>query len=485
MKFSISKCVGRGYNRGWFTNCHCRYRCYKGARNTKKSYVIIGLEVLMKIITDPRRNVLILRNTLKSQRFSTFSTIVKLINQPDIDNPELSLSQYFEIREYNYTIKYKPTGQLIIFSGMDDSQKIQGIRTPVGFLTDVYIEEAFEIEDYEAWRKVDGSIRGVLPEGLFFQITFCFNAWSKEHWLYEHFFKGNLEDDPEYLETHMYADFLDENYVGDFGQGLYLHISTFRINEFRDRNWDISMAKLKEVAPEIYKVEALGCWGNASEQTYPEFSDDLIITPQAANSMPYVQYGIGIDTGLSNGEGKVIPNRCKSATTMQFVGLTADYNKLVSIDEYFYSNEKQTVKKTEPELMEDIVNTLIEWKKKYQNHPVLMKGTIPVYVDCADIGFRQGLELVASKKGLFNVRFLPSTKIPIRTRVDLVRLLMAWSEFLISSNCKNLIREIKNSRKGEGTQVREDFDDHAINSNEYGWQPLAQRLKRWKTFKQH
>ncbi len=114
-----------------------------------------------------------------------------------------------------------------------------------------------------------------------------------------------------------------------------------------------------------------------------------------------------------------------------------------------------------------------------------MKGIIPVYVDCADIGFRQGLELVAKKKGLFNVQFMGSTKIRIQTRVDFIRLLMAWGEFQMSEACGNLIREIRNSRKGEKGEVREDFDDHAINSNEYAWYPIINRLRRWKDFKQH
>ena len=101
------------------------------------------------------------------------------------------------------------------------------------------------------------------------------------------------------------------------------------------------------------------------------------------------------------------------------------------------------------------------------------------------IGFRQGLELVARQKGLFNIRFMASTKIRIQTRVDFIRLIMAWGEFLISDACKNLAREIKNSRKGENGEVREDIDDHAINANEYAWQPIISRLKRWKTFKEH
>lgn len=488
-RLSIYALTGTGYERGWWTNCHCRYRCYKGARNTKKSYVMIGLEIISKIITDPRRNVLVIRNTLSSHRFSTYTTLKMLINTPNQNNPDISFARYFKFKDNEMIITYIPTGQMILFKGFDDPQKLQSIRVPIGFLTDVYVEEAYELDDYEAWRTFDGSIRGKLPNGLFHQITFCFNAWNKDHWLYEHFFKDRLEDDINYLSTHSYQDYINPDLIIGYGKGLYLHTSTYKINEFRDKEiYDQAMEQLRIVAPEIYKVEALGMWGNSTEATYPEFSDNLVRPRNEINNMQFSCYSIGIDTGLSNGEGVIKKGkdvRLKSATTMQLVGLTSDYSKLCCIDEFFYSNENEKVKKTEPQLMEDIIDTLIKWKMTYQSHPTLMKGVIPVYVDCADIGFRQGLELVAKKKGLYNVMFMGSTKIRIQTRVDFIRLIMAWGEFLISENCVNLIREIKNSRKGEKGEVREDFDDHAINSNEYAWQPIINRLRRWKSFKEH
>ena len=62
---------------------------------------------------------------------------------------------------------------------------------------------------------------------------------------------------------------------------------------------------------------------------------------------------------------------------------------------------------------------------------------------------------------------------------------MAWGECLYSEACPNLIRETRNSRKGENGEVREDIDDHAINSSEYAWAPIINRLKRWKQFKEH
>ena len=489
-KISFYKCIGKGYENGWWTNCRCRYRLYKGSRNSKKSFDMIGYEVIHKILSDRRRNVMIIRNTFNTHKYSTFATLMKIIRNPVIEDDSINFSSYFKVNQQDLTITYIPTGQVILFRGFDSPEKIASVRVVNGYLTDVYVEEAFEIKDYDEWRVADGSFRAnkFFPKDLFIQITFCFNAWNQEHWLYEHFFKGRLEDDVNYLSSHDFMDWMDENLVLDYGKGLYLHISTYKINEFRDENYDDAMEELRRVAPEIWKVEALGMWGNAGDSTYPEFNDSLVVNRQLVNQQRFSCYAIGIDTGLSNGEGVVKYGkdvRIRSATTMQLCGLTYDYDKLVCIDELFYSNENQLVKKTEPQLMEDCIKKIIEWKELYSWHPDLMKGIIMVYVDCADIGFRQGLELEAKRLGLFNVKFLPSTKMRIQSRVDFIRLIMAYGEFLLSDSCVNLIREIKNSRKGDNGKPREDFDDHAINSNEYAWASFINKLKRWKQFKEH
>lgn len=489
-RFSIYEATGTGYERGWWTNCKCRYRLYKGARNTKKSYDMIGLEVLHKILSDKRRNVLILRNVCSSNEYSTFATLKNLINQPNPLYPDITFEDLFSIKEKPMEITVKKTGQKILFGGMLNATKLTSTRMPRGYLTDVYIEEGFELKRYEDFRKLDGTIRGKLPAGLFHQITICFNAWNIDHWLYDNFFKGRLEDDFHYLEAHNYQDFKDENLIVEkgYGKGLYLHISTYKINEFRDYEiYDIAMRKLREVAPEIYKVEALGMWGNATEQTYPEFNSSLILPRQILNNKKYSCYAIGIDTGLSNGEGKIKHGedaQIRSATTMQLVGITQDYSQLCCLNEYFHSNEMTMDKKTEPQIMEEIIDELLKWRELYKGHLTIMQGITCVFVDCADIGFRQGLELVAKKKGLFNVKFLPSTKIRIQSRVDFIRLIMAWGEFLISDACPNLAREFKNCRRGDKGEVRSDINDHCINANEYAWQSIINKLKRWKDFKQ-
>ena len=487
-RLSVAKLIGQGYGRGWYTNCHARYRLFKGARNTKKSYVMIGLEVLCKILTNPLRNIVILRRMNTTNRTSTFATLCMLIDHPDPENPMVSLRDYFRINNNTMTITYIPTGQVIMFFGMSDPEKITSTRMVHGYMTDIYVEEAFEIKDYEDWRKVDGSLRGRLPEGLFLQVTFCFNAWNKKHWLYEHFYKGRLEDDFNYLDTHKYADWYDPNLVIDYGKGLYLHISTYKINEFRDTEiYDEAMQHLRQASLEIYKVEALGMWGASQSATYPEYNDTLKPEPQVFFSQDYACYSIGIDFGISDGQGRMSRNSDSygSATTMQLVGVTADYNKLDCIDEYFWSNENKAVKKTGPEIQKELVDTLWEWIDKYKAHQTLMKGTLRVYVDCAHSGgFRQALELEARKQGLFNVRFIASTKLMIESRVYFVRQLMAYGDFRVNKKfCDNLDRELCNAQADDKGHVRGDTDDHAINANEYAWAPLAPRIRLWKTFK--
>lgn len=50
-----------------------------------------------------------------------------------------------------------------------------------------WLEEAYEITDPEAFRKLEMSIRGELAPGLFKQFTFTFNPW-RENWIKERFF---------------------------------------------------------------------------------------------------------------------------------------------------------------------------------------------------------------------------------------------------------------------------------------------------------
>jgi phage terminase large subunit len=425
----------------------------------------------------------------------------------------MGLEGSFITRKNPLEIEYIPTGQKIVFRGLNNPTSLNSLTFAHGFLTDVYIEEAFELDSYADFRKLDGSLRGKLPKGYFLQITMCFNAWDGESWLYHEFFKERLEDDYELLDRDdvTFVDYFNPNFIGPYGKGLYLHKSTYKINEFRDKEtYDLAAQEMKKKAPEIYKVEFLGMFGATTGIVYNCWNPELVVPIQKIVGedqyhvpvMDFADFAIGIDTGLSDGTGKIRKVKkgedqdlkVKAATTMSLCAVTSDMNKLICIDEYFHSNNKtdnlyntdNRENLTEPQLLDACCRQIQKWIDEFaSSNTILMKGKINIYVDSADVGFRQSLEVKLREHGIYGCECYGSTKRPIRTRVSFTNLLMAYGDFLVCDRCKNLIREIKNCRKGEGNAARADGNDHIINAHEYSVSSFYPSLNRWKTFKEH
>jgi len=464
----------------WFTNCQHRYRLLKGARQTGKTYNFIGLESLFKILSDTRRNIVMIRQNDKDNANSNY-TILKSIAR------RLGIDHLFKFQVSPHKIIRKDTGQVILFAGMNDVENITGTSVETGYWTDIYFEEASQLKSYEEFRVVDGSLR--IPNyepDLKAQITFCFNAWDIGHWLCDVFFKDYLTDNVELLERNHYqfAEYPDFT-LGADGKGLALHISSAYCNPYLSDDKLYGLQQLKEKAYDIYLVEGLGCWGHIGDATYPHFNDNCIITQQQAIDMDYACYTIGVDIGGTNGENKVVKENYRSAMTMVLTGLTSDYSKNVTINEFFYTNEGQMKHKDGPEIADDMLNKIIEWCNLYRNHITLMKGQIIVYVESADPGDFQGLlRAKAKEKGLYNIKFINSTKNKIQSRVDFDNLMMAMGDRLITSDCKNLIREYRSAKKDEDGFCRADGNDHTLNGCEYSWIPLLPRIKRYKDFKE-
>ena len=464
----------------WFTRCDARYRALKGGRSTGKTYDFVGLEPYFKIFSDPRRNILMVRQNDKDNAQSNY-TILKQIAR------RLGISHLFKFTVSPHKITYLPTGQVILFGGMNDVENITGTSVESGYWTDIYFEEASQLKSYEEFRVVDGSIRVPKYEpDLKVQITFLFNAWDIGHWLYDVFFKDRLEDDVTELESKGYQFYEDPDFNIGYGDGLALHISSYKCNPYLSEGQVKGAQIMKEKAYDIYKVESLGCWGQLSDRTYPHWDESLIQPEYAAFSKRYDALSVGIDFGMSDGQGRIKygeqnAKRLGSANTMQLVGVTDGWGAIEPIDEYFDSNEgrQESERKSSVRIQEEMVQTLKSWVMKYR-----IEGTLVCYVDCADSGgFIDGLAMQAHRLGLYSVRFMPSSKIPILSRVYFENLLMAFGALRISKACPNLAREVRNARKAKDGRVREDYDDHAINAFEYAWIPLRKRLVRWKSFK--
>lgn len=501
-EIDLQKIFGRGYNNGLFFNFKGRYRFFVGSRSSKKSVNILGYEVILKILSDKRRNALCLRANDIDNRTSNFPLLLGCIE-------DLGLTKQFRVTTQPLEITYKATGQKIIFKGLNNPTALQGLKFATGILSDVYIDEVSECESYSDFLQLDGSLRTdkKTAKEIQLQITCLMNPRSPEHWIYTEFFKGRLEVDEEYMETHMWADYTDENFVGPFGKGLYLHQSNYKINEFRDDTWDLAAQEMKRRSPDLYKPNFLGLFGATTGLCYPEFKENCLVSANdIMNRNDIMYFAIGIDTGLSNGEGKKIkikkgedPNqKVRSATTMILSGITKDWNDVFVVDEYFHSNNPgdnatntdNTDDLTYPALLRQLLSTILDWTKKYSNTPrgnLLMKGTVNCFVDSADQGTIDNLTAMARDFGLYNLRFSNCTKKPIQTRVDFERMLMAYSCLHVNQDwCKNTIREYKVARKGDDGSARAPGNDHCLDSTSYSLAPFYSSIKLWKShFKEH
>lgn len=101
-----------------------------------------------------------------------------------------------------------------------------------------YWEEASEIANEDDFNKVDMSIRGQLPQGLFKQITITMNPWSDQHWVKRRFF-----DEP------------DDNTLAI--------TTTYKCNEWLDASDLAIFENMRIKYPRRYAIEGLGQWGRS------------------------------------------------------------------------------------------------------------------------------------------------------------------------------------------------------------------------------
>lgn len=232
----ISEIIGGGYNEFW--KCKKRYRVVKGSRGSKKSKTS-ALFYVTKMMQHPAANLLIVRRTYRTLKDSCYSDLKWAIKK-------LGVESYWNCTLSPLEITYIPTGQKILFRGMDDGLKITSISVPVGVLCWVWCEECFEITSEDDFNKLDMSIRGEVPDGLWKQITLTFNPWSSLTWIKPRFF-DNPDDNTFTLTT------------------------TYQCNEWLD-DADRHLFELMKVNnPRRYSIEGEGNWGISEGLIYDKF----------------------------------------------------------------------------------------------------------------------------------------------------------------------------------------------------------------------
>lgn len=126
----------------------------KGGRASLKSNYV-SVEVVLQLLRHPDCHALVTRQVADTMRDSVYAQILWAIDK-------LGLGEKFRCTQSPLQCVYLPTGQRILFRGLDDPQKIKSIKLPFGYIGIVWFEEADQIKGgEEAVRNVQQSaLRG-------------------------------------------------------------------------------------------------------------------------------------------------------------------------------------------------------------------------------------------------------------------------------------------------------------------------------------
>ena len=324
MRINLPQIVGKGYATYW--NYKGRYRVVKGGRGSKKS-TTTALWIIYNMMKYPLANTLIIRRVFNTHKDSTYTQLKWASNV-------LKVSHLWKFSKSPLEATYIPTGQKILFRGLDDPMSITSITVEHGHLCWCWFEEAFQIMNEDDFNKVDMSIRGELPKGYFKQITLSFNPWSEKHWLKKRFFDVKDED--------------------------VLAITTnYTCNEFLGEDDKKLFEKMKINNPRRYNIEGLGNWGIAEGLVYSNF-EELDFNVENIKKRPNVKSAFGLDFGYTNDPTAFIASLI-DLDNMEIFIFDEHYQKAMSnkdianmIKYKGYSKERIIGDSSEPKSIDDI-----------------------------------------------------------------------------------------------------------------------------------
>ena len=407
-KLFLPDLVGKGYKDYW--NFKGRYRVCKGSRASKKSKTT-ALYYIYKMMEYPKANLLVVRKVFRTLKDSCYSDLKWAINRLGVD-------EHWETKESPIEMTYKPTGQKILFRGLDDPLKITSITVETGMLCWMWLEECYEITNEDSFNMLDESIRGQSPGNLFKQITLTLNPWNEKHWVKRRFF--DMKNDSDILAK----------------------TTNYMCNEFLD-DADLKVFEnMKKNNPRRYQVAGLGEWGIVDGLVYEnweekEFDTDEISTRKGIKS------AFGLDFGYTNDP------------TAFFCGLIDLSKKEIFVFDEIYKKSLRNKM-----IYEEIS------KKGYSKEKITADSAEPKSIDeLRDLGLRRISGAAKGKDSINNgIQFIQGFKIYIHPR------------------CVNFITEISNytwDKDRFGNTINKPIDDfnHLMDAFRYAVEDFVSKPK--------
>lgn len=322
-KIYLPEKVGKGYKQFW--DFKGRYLVCKGSRASKKSKTT-ALKIIYRMMQPQYKeaNAIVFRKTYRTLKDSCFSDLRWAIHRFEVDD-------FWETRLSPLEITYKPTGQKILFRGLDDPLKVTSISVDKGYLCWAWLEEAYELLKEEDFDMIDESIRGAIPDPLYKQWIITFNPWNEKHWIKRRFF-----------------DRQDDN--------ILAMTTNYKCNEWLDAS-DLKLFEdMRLHNPRRYRVAGLGDWGIVEGLIYENWVERSF----TLDDIRHCQTISGLDFGYTNDPTAFLIGFIDQDAKKLYVwdeiykkGLT---NRMIyqEIQDAGYAKEKITADSAEPKSIDEL-----------------------------------------------------------------------------------------------------------------------------------
>jgi len=428
-KIHLPGIVGKHYKDFW--HFKGRYRVCKGSRASKKSKTT-ALWFIYSLMKNKHANLLVIRKVFRTVKDSCFTELKWAIKR-------LGVSHYWKITESPQEMTYIPTGQKIYFRGLDDPLKITSITVETGYLCWGWIEEAYEISKEADFDTLDESLRGDLPDGLFYQWTLTFNPWNQYHWIKKRFFDVNEKDGE--ITIQQWGNGLIKEFYDEETQIVIQTIAmttNYLMNEFIDKQTLANFNQMKIRNPRRYNVAGLGNWGIVEGVIFDNWREDDFDL-EDIKRINGIKSAFGLDFGYTNDP------------TALFCGMIdVKAKQLWVFDEmYGYGMSNEAIFKE--------VSQLGYVKERVQ-------------ADAAEPKSIDRLELL----GMTNIRKARKGKDSVKSGIDYLQ----DYEIIIHPRCVNFLTEISNYTWDEdrnGRKINKPIDEfnHLMDAMRYAVEPYS------------
>lgn len=255
-------------------NNQSRVQIYYGGSGSGKS-VFLAQRAVYDVMRGGR-NYLVCRAIAKDSRRSTFVEIQKVITA-------WGLSALFAVNKTDMTITCD-NGYQILFSGLDDLQKLKSITPAKGVITDIWIEEATQTEPNDIKELIRRQRGG--DESTPKRLTMSFNPIYQTHHLYLTYFASIAWADDQTVYT---------------SPELSILKTTYKDNRFLTA---ADRADLENETDEYYfNVYTLGKWGVLGDVIFKNWKVADLNDPESLYYLPEAQrtnHRNGLDFGFSS-----------------------------------------------------------------------------------------------------------------------------------------------------------------------------------------